>query len=405
MPVYNKIGFHGGSGPGMNGLMEKYVGPLNAAGVPAVVKSAYNAGVAAVVAQAGIDHGAENQVILRFVGHPIPDNPAYDVPPREAAEAHWVNHIKPKLDSSPELLPYKDHIWIEMINEADKERWGSHVCQWATRLAELANGEGWKAALLGANAGTPELQHWLEPGAVEFLRYASARPDKVAISIHEAKAPHDMDTPIVDQIPVMVGRINLIFAACDSLGIPHPTVFVSEWAWAYASMPDQIEDAMQDVRDLAAYYAQFPTVRGAFLWNLTAGPEWSGLPERLNRLLEPMAQISLTATFAAPQPPESGSGTGPPAGTPTGVAEPEKVLHTIHLLPQDTTLAELAQMTTLLHPTRSAFTYSAHVAWAVAYSGTEGSKVVVWAGDRWQDDIFAWLHEKGIQTEAREFGA
>ena len=402
MQVYNKVGFHGGSGAGMTGLMDKYVHPVNAAGIPAVVKSVNNAGVAVEVAQAGIDAGVNNQVILRFVGHPIPDNPTYDIPPEQAAEAHWFDHIKRKLDVSPELLPYKDYIWIEIINEADHLRWGSHVCQWATRLAQLANADGWKAVLLGANAGTPEPEHWLEPGAVEFLRYAGERPDTVAISIHEAKAPWPIDTPILDLVPHMVGRFKYIFDACDSHGIPHPTVFVSEWAWAYRKMPESLDDAMQDVRDMAEFYAQFPQVRGVFLWNLTAGPEWGDLPRRLNKLIEPLGQYTLTARFpdvVAPPPP-----TPDPVPEPTGeVTAPEKVVQTVHLLPQDTTLEELNKVTAALHATRSGFTYSAHTVWAVAYGGAEGSKVVVWAGDRWQDDIFAWLHEKGIATEAREF--
>ena len=83
---------------------------------------------------------------------------------------------------------------------------------------------------------------------------------------------------------------------------------------------------------------------------------------------------------------------------------PAKIKHTIHLFPQDTTLAELEQITNLLHPQRSAFTYSADAAHAVVHAGNADSVVVVWDGERWgPGDIFAWLNERGVRTEARRF--
>lgn len=87
------------------------------------------------------------------------------------------------------------------------------------------------------------------------------------------------------------------------------------------------------------------------------------------------------------------------------VTQPSRIQHTIHLLPQNTSLAELDQVVTLLHPTRSAFTYSADAAQAVAHAGTNASVVVAWAGERWGADgaIFTWLHQRGIGTEARNF--
>ncbi|MCA9897723.1 MAG: hypothetical protein KC433_06000, partial [Anaerolineales bacterium] len=85
------------------------------------------------------------------------------------------------------------------------------------------------------------------------------------------------------------------------------------------------------------------------------------------------------------------------------VSQPSRIQHTIHLLPQNTSLAELDQVVTLLHPNRSAFTYSADAAHAVAHAGNDDSVVVCWAGERWNGDIFAWLHERGIRTEARNF--
>ena len=87
------------------------------------------------------------------------------------------------------------------------------------------------------------------------------------------------------------------------------------------------------------------------------------------------------------------------------VTQPSRIQHTIHLLPQATTLAELDKVVTLLHPSRSAFTYSADAAQAVAHAGNNDSVVVAWAAERWGADgaIFNWLHRRGIGTEARNF--
>ncbi|WP_420630033.1 M23 family metallopeptidase [Candidatus Leptofilum sp.] len=82
---------------------------------------------------------------------------------------------------------------------------------------------------------------------------------------------------------------------------------------------------------------------------------------------------------------------------------PLRIQHTIHLLPQDTTLPELKQVTKTLHPTRSAFTYSADVVHALMFAGDDSSKVVVWSGKRWSGDIFAWLRQRGIKFESQRF--
>ena len=87
------------------------------------------------------------------------------------------------------------------------------------------------------------------------------------------------------------------------------------------------------------------------------------------------------------------------------VTQPSRIQHTIHLLPQSTTLNELDRVVTLLHPSRSAFTYSADAAQAVIHAGNSDSVVVVWAGERWGANgaIFNWLHQRGIATQARNF--
>jgi hypothetical protein len=83
------------------------------------------------------------------------------------------------------------------------------------------------------------------------------------------------------------------------------------------------------------------------------------------------------------------------------ISPPTRVLHVVHLLPQDTTLEELDRIAALLHAERTTFTYSADAAHAIAHNGLDDSIVVVWGGERWNDDIFAWLHVRGVATQAR----
>lgn len=75
-----------------------------------------------------------------------------------------------------------------------------------------------------------------------------------------------------------------------------------------------------------------------------------------------------------------------------------------NLLPQDTTLSELQDVTTYLHSKRETFMYSADDAIALAVAGMEGSKVVVWDGNRWNGDILQYLHAAGVQSiESKRF--
>lgn len=79
---------------------------------------------------------------------------------------------------------------------------------------------------------------------------------------------------------------------------------------------------------------------------------------------------------------------------------PTQIKHTVHLLPQDTTLAELDHITSLLHVNRSTFTFSADAAHGITHFGTADSTVAVWGAERWSADIFAWLHRRGVETAA-----
>jgi len=85
------------------------------------------------------------------------------------------------------------------------------------------------------------------------------------------------------------------------------------------------------------------------------------------------------------------------------VTVPNKIKHTIHLFPQDTTLAELVDTVTILHRTRSAFTYSHDAAHAIMYAGNPDSLVVLWEPQRWNMDIISYFANMGVRFEVRKF--
>ena len=70
---------------------------------------------------------------------------------------------------------------------------------------------------------------------------------------------------------------------------------------------------------------------------------------------------------------------------------------TAHLLPQDTTHAELAHVLDVTYPDRRTLVYSAHDAARLVAPGLPGSAVHVWDKGRWtQGDIVAYLLERGV---------
>jgi len=88
-----------------------------------------------------------------------------------------------------------------------------------------------------------------------------------------------------------------------------------------------------------------------------------------------------------------------------GVPMPERIKHTIHLLPQNTTVDELVATAKKLHATRTAFTYSHDVAHAVMYAGNKDSIVVLWDPERWDFDVRGYFENMGVNIEVRYFQA
>ncbi len=274
-----KIGFHAGPGGNARGL-GNYLRGLADAGVPAVIKSVDAYGVCAEALQASPEH----VTVFRLSGGDL-ELPNYDLPPEEAAEAHWARVV--------EALPpeFDKRTWLEVMNEPDKGR-ADWLGRCAHRLAELALRDGYRLAAFGWSSGEPEREHWQTPGMRSFLTLAAEHPERVAVALHEYS--YDVEA-IANQYPSLVGRFQMLFQVCDELGIERPTVLITEWGWEAEHVP-AVGQAMEDIAWASRLYAAYPQVRGAAIWYLGTG--YGGIANQAQQLILPTWYYAWQAYFA-----------------------------------------------------------------------------------------------------------
>jgi hypothetical protein len=288
--AFVKIGFHVSSGGNPTGLGD-WMRRLDAAGVPFLLKSADYAGPILEAQQIAQASGVPHVLVYRRSGDEY-DVPNYDLPPAQAARQHWQLHM----DAFPsELDP--SMVWLETINEVDKER-SAWLGQFAVETARLALASGFRWAAFGWSSGEPDTAHWRLPSMVEFLRLAAAHPDQLAIALHEYSYVKD---DIGHDYPFKVGRFQELFAICDQLGIPRPTVLITEWGWTYQEVPVP-SAALEDIEWAASLYAPYPEIKGAAIWYLGGG--FGDIAQLAQPLIRPLTEFALGNYFAVPLPPE-----------------------------------------------------------------------------------------------------
>lgn len=281
--AFVKIGFH-------VTLMEDkapidvWMERLDAAGVPVFLKSVDNAEPLLKAQTLSQQSGVPHTLVYRSTG----DVPLYHLPPQQAAQIHWETHrdkFPPELDPSI--------VWVETINEVDKNR-AEWLGQFALETAVLALNDGFKWAAFGWASGEPEPDHWQTPAMLNFLRLAGENPDRLAIALHEYS--YDKED-IGDLYPYKIGRFQELFRLADQLGIPRPTVLITEWGWEYREVPTP-QDAMRDIRWAAKLYAAYPQVKGAALWHYGVGCCFSEISLQTAQLIDPLTEYSLLNYFA-----------------------------------------------------------------------------------------------------------
>ncbi len=291
---YAKIGFHVGVGGNTEGL-EQWMRELDAAGVPFFLKSVDNAEPILFAQELMKASGVPHTLVYRKVsGGNHVSVPNYDLPPAQAAAAHWALH---RDAFPPELDP--NYVWLETMNEVDKNR-SEWLAQFALEHARLTLQDGYKWAAFGWSSGEPEPEQWQGPAMLEFLRLAGANPDRLAIALHEYSY---LTEDISDAYPYKVGRFQELFRIADAYGIPRPTVLITEWGWTYEHVPEP-GPALADIAWASALYAPYPQVKGAAIWYLGEGDTFANIAHEAQRLIDPARIFALTNYFVIPQPPQ-----------------------------------------------------------------------------------------------------
>jgi PKD repeat protein len=285
-----KIGFHVAVGGNQNGLGD-WMRCLDAAGVPFFLKSADSAGQIWEAVQLKAASGVPHELVYRKShgdGWDF-DVPNYDNDPYEEAVAHWNRH---RAEFPPELEEYKHLIWIESINEVDKNR-SEWLAEFSYHTALIAMEQGFNWSAFGWSSGEPEREHWEGPWMQKYLRLAGEHPDRVAIAIHEYSYVQEN----LDRLyPNLVGRFQMLFDVCDASGIPRPTVLITEFGWVYDNIADSVQQAMEvDLPWAAELYAPYPEVKGAAIWYLGAG--FGGIADEAQPLIAPLTEYALQNYF------------------------------------------------------------------------------------------------------------
>ena len=381
--VSTKIGFHVGPGGNQSGL-GNWMHCLDAAGIPFFLKSADSAGQILEGAQLRASSGVPHVLVYRksvvTASDPEqdwnPDVPEYWRSPADAAAIHWQRH---RIAFPPELEPYKHMIWLETINEVDKNR-AEWLGEFAYHTAQLAIAEGFNWAAFGWSTGEPEMEHWEGPWMRQFLELAGENPGRVAVALHE----YSLDrTDLAAGHPFLVGRFEQLFAVADSFGIRRPTVLVTEFGWEYQNVPS-VSQAVGDHLPWAdELYAPFPEIQGAAIWYL--GPGFGGISNQAQQLIAPLTEYSLQYYSWIPR----------PRGKPR-----TQYAREYWVVDGRATLAQLQEIARQAHPNRITVGFSYDDA-GIGDLGVR--KVVVWGDEIDRELLLRWYrqHYGGVSVEFR----
>lgn len=278
--MYMKIGQHGGAGGQYAGITDAW-NALISEGIPPSFGSADHAGTVYELAQLSRASGVNANLFWRST---IADVPAYGLEPRVAALHHWQN-VRSRIP--PELLDYKDLIWIIPINEVDHWNWADWLGYFSIEISHLMMNDGFKHLAFGWAAGTPEYSHWEEPGILEYLRMCAEYPNDLGIALHEYSYS---TSDIKVGYPYMLGRFFMPFDVCDVNGIARPTTFITEWGWEYRDVP-ALHQGLQDIRWASSLYYPYPQIKAAMGWYL--GDGYGNIDDQFVTYIGPMADMAI----------------------------------------------------------------------------------------------------------------
>lgn len=274
-----KVGHHGGSGGQYGGITDAW-NALTNLGIPATFGSADHAGTVYELAQIARASGVPHNMFWRST---VTDVPSYVLDPHIAALHHW-QAVRARIP--PELLDYKDLIWMVPINEPDHWNHADWLGWFSCELSVLMVRDGFKHLAFGWASGTPEYAHWETPGVLEYLQMCAEYPDQLGIALHEYSYSIE---DIKRYYPYLLGRFFMPFEVCDVHEIARPTTFITEWGWEYRDVP-ALQRGLQDIHWAASLYYPYPQIKGAMGWYL--GDGYGNIDDQFVRYIGPMADMA-----------------------------------------------------------------------------------------------------------------
>ncbi len=221
------------------------------------------------------------------------DVPNYDEDPAVAARKQWESH---RARWPKELDPAL--IYGETVNELRKEvEWADWIGEFCYHTGLLALRDGFKWCGPGYSAGTPDEGAWETPGMLKFLDLVQRHPRDLAVALHE----YSLTTgDIWNGEGGLMGRFVQLIETCGHYKIEPPPIFFTEWGWTHNRVPEP-EKAMQDILEVGALYAKYPSVKGTAIWALDGG--WNSLAVQTARLMEPLRNLLLKTRYPDPEVP------------------------------------------------------------------------------------------------------
>jgi len=308
-------------------------------------------------------------------GYDVPD---YNLEPREAAILQWESHRdRWPSDLDPNL------IYGETVNELRKEvEWADWIGEFCYETAVLALNEGWKWIGPGYSTGTPDEGSWDTPGMQKFLRIASENRGRIGVALHEYSLDQD---DITYNLGFHVGRFRFMNESCLRHGFKPPNVFFTEWGWGERNIPSA-EEAIKQIIDIGALYAQYSNVKGAAIWALDGG--WGTLHEQTHKLMKPLEEALIETRYNDPVDPD-----------------PEDEVDYVvvaNLVPHEYITADVDHVVAETWERKQSIVASADDAGRLVKPGKPGSHVMVWDAQLWKDDIVAWLKANyGVAVETK----
>ena len=253
----------------------------------------------------------------------VPDSQIH--PNRETAVETWKRnaryHVEVALRLMPPNLPLNHpFVTVSTWNEiAPYTGWGTvgKPETWTQPIPGFtgwADVYGWQAYYIGQEliarrdsgrpffrwaafafaGGNPEEGAWETAGMLAYLRLCADHPDLLGICLHEYSFTLDIWRDF-DQRNY-IGRFEKLFAVCDKHGIKRPFVEIKEWGWEERDIPG---NAIEQIGQVAAYYAQFPEIKLAAIWTTAGG--WEPATSKVAGLAADLYRFSLTTTFDEPE--------------------------------------------------------------------------------------------------------